>query len=294
MSSQPHESSSENNSIILVTAATAPVGRSIVEQLVTAGRPVRAITRDPGKAGLPAGAEVVTGDLGDAASLAAAMQGVSAVFLLAVMPGFEVAFIKAAREAGVRRIVFQSTGAIDDSAAEQPNSIAAFHYGIEQALKNSGLEYTFLRLAVESSDAIQWAFDVPGQLKKGDVVRGPYAQAANSPIHPADFAAVAITALTIDEHAGKVYNVTGPQSLTHSEEIELIGKALNRPLRYEELDLGAARAAISPYAPAHVLFETWQKHLNTPAPVNDTVQRLTGQKPRLVEEWAADYAANLS
>jgi uncharacterized protein YbjT (DUF2867 family) len=275
--------------MLLITAATAPVGRSIVEQLAAAGHPVRALTRDPAKAGLPGGAEVVAGDLSDPASLAVALKDVSAVFLLAAVPGFAPAFLQAAKDAGVRRIVFQSSGAVDDAADEQPNDIAAFHHDIERQIRDSGLEWTFLRLEVASADALQWAFDVPGQLRDGDVVRGPYAQAAGSPIHPADFAAVAIAALTEEQHAGKIYHLTGPQSLTHIEQIRLIGEALGRPLRYEELDPEAARQAISPYAPADVLFETWEKHIGTPAPVTDTVERLTGRPPRSVTQWAADY-----
>src|SRR6185503_17605234 len=130
--------------MILVTAATAPVGRSIVEQLVAAGRDVRALTRDPAKANLPAGAEIVAGDLSNPASLSAAFKDVSAVFLLAAVPGFAPAFLKAAKNAGVRRIVFQSSGAVVDDADEQPNEIAAFHYDIERAIRESGLEWTFL------------------------------------------------------------------------------------------------------------------------------------------------------
>src|SRR4029078_9681575 len=107
--------------MILVTAATAPVGRSIVEQLLAAGRDVRALTRDPAKADLPAAAEVVAGDLSDSARLSAAFKGVSAVFLLSAVPGFTVPFLQAARDAGVRRIVFQSSGAIVDGANQQPN-----------------------------------------------------------------------------------------------------------------------------------------------------------------------------
>jgi uncharacterized protein YbjT (DUF2867 family) len=275
--------------MILVTAATAPVGRSIVEQLAAAGEPVRALTRDPATADLPAGVEVVAGDLGDPASLPAAMAGVSAVFLLAVVPGFAPAFLGAAKEAGVRRIVFQSSGAIVEGASPQPDDIAAFHHDIERAIVDSGLEWTFLRLAVESADALQWAFDVPGQLRAGDVVRGPHAEAAGSPIHPADFAAVAIAALTEPSHANQTYLVTGPASLTHAEQIRLIGEAHGRPLKYEELDPAAARAAMSPYAPADVLFAAWERHIGTPAPVTDTVARLTGRAPRSVREWAADY-----
>jgi uncharacterized protein YbjT (DUF2867 family) len=279
--------------MILVTAATAPVGRFIVEQLVAAGRPVRALTRDPNKAGLPERAQVVAGDLSDPQSLAAAFKDVASLFLLAATPGFAPAFLKAAKDAGVRRIVFQSSGAVDAAADEQPNDIATFHHDIERQIEDSGLEWTFLRLEVASADALQWAFDVPGQLKAGDVVRGPYGQAAGSPIHPADFAAVAVAALTQDEHAGKIYRLTGPQSLTHIEQVQLIGAALGRPLRYEELELEAARQAISPYAPADVLFATWEKHIDTPAPVTDTVERVTARPPRSAVEWAADYATNL-
>jgi uncharacterized protein YbjT (DUF2867 family) len=275
--------------MILVTAATAPVGRSIVEQLVAAGEPVRALTRDPGKAGLPAGAEVVAGDLSDPASLAAAMESVSAVFLLAVVPGFEDGFLGAAKDAGVHRIVFQSSGAIDDAATEQPDEIAAFHHGIEQAIRASGLEWTFLRLEVSSADALHWAFDVPAQLAAGDVVRGPYSDAAGSPLHFEDLAAVAVAALTDDRHAGEKYSLTGPRSLTHAEQIALIGAAHGRELRYEELAPEAAREAMGPYAPVDVLMAAWERHRSTPAPVMDTVERVTGRPPRSVEQWAADY-----
>lgn len=293
MSTQSINKQPGKQNVILVTAATAPVGRSIVEQLVAMGHPVRALTRDPKKANLPTVAEVVAGDLSDAESLAAAFQDVSAVFLLAVVPGFTPPFLKAAKEAGVRRIVFQSSGAVVDGTDERPNPIAAFHYDIERQIRDSGLEWTFLRLEVASSDALQWAFEVPAQLKAGDVVRGPYAEAQGSPMHPADFAAVAIVALTQDEHTNKIYHLTGPQSLTHREQVQLIGKALGRPLRYEELGEGQARAAISPYAPADMLFETWRRHIGTPAPITDTVQRLTGRPPHSVEAWAEDLAAHL-
>jgi uncharacterized protein YbjT (DUF2867 family) len=276
--------------MILVTAATAPVGRSIVEQLAAAGQPVRALTRDPQNAGLPEAAQVVAGDLGDADSLAAAFQGVDAVFLLAAVPGFAPAFLAAAKEAGVRRVVFQSTGAIVESEEDrQPNDMAEFHRDIERQIEQSGLEWTFLRLDVASADALQWSFDVPSQLAAGDVVRGPYADAAGSPIHPADFAAIAIAALTQPEHGNRAYHVTGPHSLTHREQIELIGAEHGRPLVYEELTPEQAQEAINPYAPAEVLFATWREHLGKPAPVTDTIERLTGRPGRSAREWAKSY-----
>jgi uncharacterized protein YbjT (DUF2867 family) len=275
--------------MILVTAATAPVGREIVTQLTAAGRPVRALTRDPENTGLPAGTDIVAGDLADPETLAIALRGVSAVFLLAVVPGFAPAFLAAAREAGVRRVVFQSSGSVDDTAAEQPHAVAAFHHDIEQQLRDSGLEWTILRLELSAANALQWAFDVPGQVKAGDVVRGPHARAAGAPIHPADFAAIAVEALTDDAHAGRTYPVTGPQSLTHAEQVALLGEALGRPLRYEELSVEEARQAMGPHAPADVLLDDWARHLDRPAPVTDTIEKITGRPGRTYAQWAADY-----
>jgi len=280
--------------MILVTAATAPVGRSIVEQLVAAGEPVRALTRDPDGAGLPDGAEVVAGDLADPATLPAAMAGVSAIFLLAVVPGFAPAFLAAAKEAGVRRIVFQSSGAVVDGVDEQPDDVAAFHAEIEDAIVASGLEWTFLRLEIASSNALHWALDVPGQVRAGDVVRGPYPDAAGSPVHPADMAAVAVRALVDDAHAGATYRVTGPESLTLREQVEQIGMVLGRPLRYEEITPEEARAAMGPYAPADVLLADWARHVGRPAPVTDTVPTVAGRPglsfSRSVSDTISDFS----
>jgi len=67
---------------VLVTGATRRVGRPLVAELLRAGVRVRAFTRRPATAGLPATVEVVAGDLAVPESLDAVLQGVGAVFLL--------------------------------------------------------------------------------------------------------------------------------------------------------------------------------------------------------------------
>jgi uncharacterized protein YbjT (DUF2867 family) len=181
---------------------------------------------------------------------------------------------------------------VDDTASVQPHAVAAFHHDIEQQIRDSGLEWTILRLELSAANSIQWAFDVPGQVKAGDVVRGPYAQAAGAPIHPADFAAIAVEALTDDAHAGRTYPVTGPQSLTHAEQIALLGEALGRPLRYEELPVEESRRAMGPHAPADVLLDDWANHTDRPAPVTDTIEKITGRPGRTYAQWAADYRSD--
>ena len=67
---------------VLVTGATGRVGREVVNELLAAGVPVRALTRRPEAASLPAGVEVVAGDLTVPESLDASVQGVTSVFLV--------------------------------------------------------------------------------------------------------------------------------------------------------------------------------------------------------------------
>lgn len=281
--------------MILVTGVTAPIGRSVAEQLVAAGHAVRALIRDPRTANLPAGVEAVAGDLSAPETLPPAMAAITAVFVQAYVPGFAPAFLKAAREAGIRRVVFQSSGAVVDGAMEQPNPIAAFHAEIEQEITGSGLEWTFLRLEVESANALQWAMEVPEQVKAGDIVRGPYGEAAGSPIHEADLAAVAVVALTTDDHAGKKYRLTGPESLTHREQIQQIGEAIGRPLRYEELPREVARQEMlgthQPPPVVDMLLDGWADAVGRPALVLPTVEEVTGKPARPFRQWARDHAA---
>ena len=81
----------------------------------------------------PSAAEIVVGDLADPGSLIRAMIGVQSVFLLTSTPTFICGFLNAADAAGVERIVFLSSGAIDDWASTQPNAVAAFYSDIERS-----------------------------------------------------------------------------------------------------------------------------------------------------------------
>ncbi|MER5609477.1 NAD(P)H-binding protein [Micromonospora tulbaghiae] len=116
----------------LVIGATAQFGRQAVEELVAAGAPVRALTRTPEQAGLPAEVDVVQGDLTKPETLPAALAGVEAAFLV-LQYGMDVApLLAAAGRAGVRRLVFLSSGAIVPGAERQPDVIARYHRDVEQ------------------------------------------------------------------------------------------------------------------------------------------------------------------
>ena len=111
---------------VLVTGATGKVGNAVARQLAERGDEVLALVRDESRAGsvLPPGVKPVRGDVEDPASLARAMEGVELVFNAMGIPEQwtldEEVFdrvnaegtanvVRAAREAGVRRVVHTST-----------------------------------------------------------------------------------------------------------------------------------------------------------------------------------------
>ena len=91
---------------VLVTGSTGRVGRMVVDQLLDAGVPVRALTRQPGTAAFPAAVKVVRGDFTIPDSLEEGLRGVSAVFLVWTLPfaAAPAAVERMCRHA--RRIVF--------------------------------------------------------------------------------------------------------------------------------------------------------------------------------------------
>lgn len=113
---------------MLVTGGAGFVGRAVLDRLVAAGRPVRALARSDASAAAlaAAGAEVVRGDITDASSLAAAMGGCEVVYHVAGLNGFCLPdpreltrvnvrgteeTVRAAAAAGVRRVVHTSSAA---------------------------------------------------------------------------------------------------------------------------------------------------------------------------------------
>ncbi|MEU8118105.1 NAD(P)H-binding protein [Spirillospora sp. NPDC049024] len=279
--------------MILVIGATAHFGRQTVEALRREGHQVRALTRTPEKAGLPEGVEVVQGDLAKPATFAAALDGVTAVFL--VLPyGLEAtAFLDAAAKAGVGRIVFLSSGAVVDGADGQPDVIAAYHAGVERAIAATGVPATILRIMFPAINSLAFGM----QLQGGEVIRGAYADAAFSMIHERDVADVAVRVLVDGGHQGRVYELTGAASLTQTEQVRVLGEALGRPLRFEEMPDGPLREQMGNFMDpdfVNALFDLMAATVGKPAPDTSVVADLTGHAPRTYADWAAEHAGDFA
>ncbi|GIG66768.1 SDR family oxidoreductase [Phytomonospora endophytica] len=213
---------------VLVTGATGVVGRQVVAQLLAAGAEVRAVTRDPAKAGLPAGVEVVAGDLTDPAGLAPAFEGVDRMYLFPVEEAVDEV-VALAVAAGVRRIVDLSAASVTVGLHVNP---------VEAAVEKSGVAWTHVRPGSFMANMLPiWG----PMIRAGREVRYPFADEASVPVHEADIAAVAVAALLEDGHDGKIYTLTGPAAITTREQVAAIGAALGEEVAYVEVSREEAR-----------------------------------------------------
>ena len=274
--------------MILVTGATGNVGAELVRTLADGGHPVRALVRDESRrAGLPPGVEAVAGDLNRPESLGPALEGVTAVHLLAGYAGLPDA-LERMRDAGVERVTLQSSSAAP--SGDTTNAVARYHIESEAAIRASGLGHTFLQPNSFMSNTLEWV----EPLRRGDVVSAPFADVAVAAIDPRDIAAVATIALTQDGHAGRSYRLSGPEALRPADRLRILGAVLGRDLTLEPLSDEQARAEMSAaMAPEYVdaFFAFFVDGTLDESEVLPTVEQVTGRPPRTFAAWAAEHAA---
>ena len=285
---------------ILLIGATGRVGRRVVAQL-PAGAEVRALVRKPESSNLPPHVQVVRGDLTAPESLDAALCDIEAVFLVWTAPPATVRPVierfartgRGGKTSGVRRIVFLSSPhQTPHPLFQQPNPLARMHAQIEDTIASSGLEWTFLRPGMFSANARDWWAEA---IRTGAPVRWPYLSAPTAPIHEDDIAAIGVCALCAapgdSTYAGKDYVLTGPESLTQSEQLSILGRVVGRRLRVEEIPPDEARRELLALFPApaiDMLLNAWSAALGQPALVTGTFARLTGAAPRTFHQWATE------
>ena len=277
---------------VLVTGATGQIGGEVVAQLRGTGCQVRALTRNPESASLPADLEVARGDLAVPDTLDAALRDVDAVFLvwLAPLAAAAGALERIAAHAG-RVVLLTSPHNVPHPFFQQPNAMRAVHAGIERLIETSSLQWTFLRPHVFALNCLNWWGP---QIRNGNVVRWFHGDAKTAPIHERDIAAVAVRALCGEGHAGQEYVITGPESLTQREQLHIIGEAIDRPLRFEEVPHDLARQellAMWPAAIADMLLNAYAAAVGRPSHVTTTVADVTGTLARTFREWAVEHAA---
>ncbi|MEV0719001.1 SDR family oxidoreductase [Asanoa sp. NPDC050611] len=221
---------------ILVTAANGLVSREVLRALAAVGtEPVRALVRDPESVKKVDGVEYVAADLDHPATLGPAFEGVDKLWLLTPMgaqaPAQSSDLLWAARQAGVRHVVrLSAIGAAHDA----PTRNGRLHALSDEELQESGIAWTILR-------PTNFMQNLLGSVN-GEEMFGIYGEGRVGAVDVRDIAAVAAEILRSPErHAGRIYTLTGPVSISLHEAAEEAARVLGRPVKYVPRDPEAVR-----------------------------------------------------
>lgn len=281
---------------VLVTGASGQIGGEVVSQLHGTSCRVRVMSRNPRSANLPADVDYVRGDLTAPGTLDACLNGIDSVFLVWTAPLAAAAPAVERIAAHARQIVLlTSPHRTPHPFFQQPNGLRVIHATVEELIDASGLRWTFLRPGPFALNCRNWWAP---QLRNGDVVRWFYADAATAPVHERDIAAVAVRALCDEGHDGREHLLTGPESLTQRQQVQIIGDSIGRPLRFEELSRESAReqmlSMMFPSPVADMLLNAYAAAVGRPALVTSTVLEVTGAAARSFHDWATDHAGDFA
>jgi uncharacterized protein YbjT (DUF2867 family) len=279
--------------MVIVTGAAGRTGGEVVRLLSSRGIRVRAMVRDPKRVeGLKGpGIEVVVADLARPITLDPAFRGADKLFLVSSPdPDVETLHgnaIEAAKRTGIRHVVRIS--AIGASQA-CPAMLLRVHGEVDEKLSRSGLSYTILRPHYFFQNTLMYAPTISGD----GAIYGIWKDGPIGAIDLRDVAIAAATVLTGNGHSGRVYDLTGPEALTHARFAEILSLALDRPVRYEDVPREAVREGLRGVLPDWLaegfldmaaLFATGKL-----SELSDAYERVTGKKARPYEQFAKDFS----
>ncbi len=279
-----------NYKTILITGATGTVGRPLVQKLAHApGVRVRALVRDPAASSDLAGAGValVEGRFEEAASLAAAADGVDTLVLITAAGPRAADQAHAAIEAarGVRRIVRLSAV---KAGADGPTDNTRQHARTEADIRASGAAFVFLRPMAYFQNLLWSAGTVLGD---GTLYGAGDARLAL--IDTRDVVDALERVALSDQHDGETLELTGPSGVSYAEVADSLTRALGRPVRY---------VPVSPEAVAELARKSgaddWNARLMRDYSAayasgwgdftTDAVERLTGHRPRGLDTFVRE------
>ena len=254
--------------MILVTGGTGFVGGHVVRALLDAGKPVRCLVRDPGRAGEleGLGSEVVEGDMTEPETLRGAVEGVeSVVHLVAIRQGkrseFEAvmsrgtrALLDEARRAGVRRFVHMSAL----GTTEETKDIVPYYgakWDMEQAVRGSGLPHVIFRpsFVFAPDGGILPTFRKLAKLTPVTPIAGSGEQRLQ-PIWAEDLAACFVRALDDDGVTNRTLELGGPDVVSWNTLWARLKQALGvrRPSLHVPMALMRANALVTERLPGNI------------------------------------------
>lgn len=221
---------------IAITGSTGVLGGKVADLLAADGIPLRLLVRDPERAPKLPGSTAVRSSYGDAESARSALEGIDLLFMVSASESADRldqhrTFVDAAREAGVRHVVYTS---FQGAAPDATFTLARDHYATEEHLKESGMSWTMLR------DSFYLDF-LPALVGDDGVIRGPAGTGRVAAVARDDIARVAAHVLRDPEsHRGATYDLTGPEALTLDEVARILTDKTGREVRFHDETLAEA------------------------------------------------------
>ena len=280
--------------MILLTGVTGKTGGETAKQLLAKGVKLRAIVRNAAKAEdlKSAGVELVVGDIGDAAVVRQALQGVEKAML--VLPNgktqqaSEQQFTDLAKAAGVKHLVKMSSM---EAVAHAETPIPQAHWAVEEYIRASGIPWTM----VKPNFFMQNLLGSANSIKTQKRFSLPMGEGTTGMADIRDIAAVCAEVLTGQGHTGKSYEITGPEVLTFHDVAARFTEVLGEKIEYVPMPMDQFRQRMTG------VLEPW--HLNAVCELfreiaeigldhtTDTFRQLMGREPRSVTQFIRDHIA---
>jgi uncharacterized protein YbjT (DUF2867 family) len=284
--------------MILITGATGNVGAEVVRKLAENKQPTRAFVRNRTQAGeiaLP-GVEIVEGDFAKPKTFARALEGVATLFLLtpssAEAEEWQCNFVDAAQKSKVKHIVKLSQLGANANA---PGRFHRYHGAVENYIVKSKIAYTFLRPNLFMQGLLKFRPTIASQ----GVFFAPVSQARISVVDVRDIGAVAAKTLTEPKHEGKVYELTGPEALTHGEMAEQLSQAVGKMIKHAEVLPAVMKEALLkngvPAWQAEGIMEDYESYRKGEGEtVTTTIRDITGYEATFFAQFSLDNAARFA
>ena len=226
------------------------------------------------------------------ARMTAALAGVDTLFFVsgresATRLDEHLAVVDSAVSAGVERIVYLSfLGAAPDSTF----TLGRHHYFTEQAIRDTGIAFTFLR------DSLYQDY-LPFMTGEDGVIRGPAGEGRLSAVARDDVAEVAAQVLRAagdGTHDGVAYDVTGPEALTLAEVATQLQAASGRPVSFHDETEAEAYDSRSRFNAPPFEVEGWVTSYQSigageMARVSDDVERVIGRPASTFRQFLAAH-----
>jgi uncharacterized protein YbjT (DUF2867 family) len=297
-------------SLTLVTGAAGGVGsigRQVVGRLREHDRPVRAfVHREDERADAlrALGADVFVGELTNPSDVGEALVGCERMFFtMSVSPAYlEAAATVAtvAREFASLDVLVnlsQLTVAQMTTLGTDESHHQRLHYLTEQVLDWSALPLVHVRPTVLLENPFFTTLIARSVADQG-VIPLPFGRGHTSPVAGADVARTVASVLEHPQsHIGRRYQLTGPRSQSLDEVAEEYAVALNRPVRYEDVDPETwvrdvlTPAGLPPHLTEHLVTMARLHRENRYDRHTRTVEEITGQPAQSVETFVAAHRA---